>query len=496
MLKNKWYTLVGALLIVALMGSGTLAFAQDGTQTFMSDDGTLSFEYPADWIAEDFFGVILLANSEDTFNAIMGDAKQIAPGQVLILAVTPDNLAENADSFSFTPDLSLEDLAVVYATNVIGIENVGTPETATLGAYPVAHLDVSDEEGDVALYTIDFGDGKIGLLALLTATGERADYLSVAENIIAAMTYQAPPEATETAALVWQQVQPVDYEADDGYIGADAIVIGPDDTIYVLDSSVGIRVFNADGEPQSIIIPGDPFFKVAAFDLAPDGTFWGMDYWGTVGNFDADGTVLSSFDVTTTEIGEVAFAGLHLLVGPDGNLYILNPQNQDDDIALGVFYTVTPEGEVLGSFGLGTQDYSFDSYVDFGPDGNLYMISTYDNTGIAVYDTEGNMLREGVGRNVLQSAYFVGGLAVGEDGSIYTADSNSPVYHLANDGTLLGEFGQSYYDQEGTETDEAPQFPEGTFASISAVGVLSNGDMVVGDTTSNWWQLVRVNFSE
>ena len=310
------------------------------------------------------------------------------------------------------------------------------------------------------------------------------------------MTYQAPPEASETASLVWQQTQPVDYEADDGYVSADGIVVGPDDTIYVLDSSVGIRVFSADGEPQGIIAPGDPFFGMAAFDMAPDGTFWGMDIWGVVGHFDADGTVLSSFDATTTDIGEVAFIGLQMLVGPDGNLYIVNPQDGDDDTATGVLYVVTTEGEVLRSFELGTQDYSFDAYMDFGPDGNLYVIDTYDNAGITVYDTEGNVLNEGIGQMVLSRAFVVGGLALGADGSIYVADSSSPVYHIASDGTLLGEFGESYYTAVDTSGDESPVFPEGTFGNISAVGVLSDGDAIVGDSTSDWWQLVRVHFSE
>ena len=47
MLKRKLYVVIGVLLTVALMAGGMSAFAQGGPQTFMSEDGTITFEYPA-----------------------------------------------------------------------------------------------------------------------------------------------------------------------------------------------------------------------------------------------------------------------------------------------------------------------------------------------------------------------------------------------------------------------------------------------------------------
>ncbi len=493
MFKHKLYAMVGALLMVALTLGGTTALAQDGPQMFTSDDGTLVFEYPAGWLAEEYFGTILLANSEATFEAMMDEADQIAPGQALIVVMTPQSLMEDGAAYGLSADMSLEEMASAYATNVIQLENVDAPQSGTLGAHAIARLDAQADQGEVTLYSVGLDDGHIGLAVLLTASGERDEYIQAVENVVSTMAYQAPPEATETATLVWQQVFPIDFEDEDSYYWVDDIAIGSDDTIYVLDSNVGIRVFNADGEPQNIIVPDDPFWGLAAFDLADDGTFWGIDSWGTVGHFDAEGAVLSSFDATATEIGEVAFVGLRLLVGPDGNLYIVNPHDIDDETAMGMLYVVTPEGEVLQSIELGTEDYSFEAYLAFGPDGNLYMIPVYDNRGINVYDPSGNLLTEGLGEDALSFTFSIGGLAVGADGSIYVADFKT-IYHLSETGELLGKFGQNYYNTP--ESDDELPFPEGTFADISALGVLSNGDVIVGDSSISWWQLVRISFSQ
>ena len=495
MFKRKLYVVIGALLTVALMAGGMSAFAQDGPQTFTSADGTITFEYPAGWVGEEFFGMIVLANSQEALDAILGDAERIESGQALVIVATPEAMATDGAMFGYTPEMPLEDVVNGYAVNVVGLEDVSEPESGSAGDHAIAYVEATMDAGEVRVYGVQLDEGAVGMAVLATAAGELDASVADAESIVRSMTYQAPPEASETASLVWQQTQPIDYETDDGYTWIDGLTVGPDDTIYVLDGNVGIRAFSPDGEPQGIISPGDPFWGVTAFDVAPDGTFWGMDNRGVVGHFDADGTVLSSFDVTTTEIGEPSFTGLHVLIGPDGNLYIVNPRNGDDDTATGVLYVVTTEGEVLRSFELGTQDYSFDAFLDFGPDGNLYVVNIYDNTGITVYDTEGNVLNEGIGRAALSRVFVIGGLAVGADGSLYVADSSSPIYHLASDGTLLGKFGESYYLTD-TGGDESPVFPEGTFGNISAVGVLSDGDAIVGDSTSDWWQLVRVHFSE
>ena len=159
-----------------------------------------------------------------------------------------------------------------------------------------------------------------------------------------------------------------------------------------------------------------------------------------------------------------------------------------------MLYVLTTEGEVLRSFELGTADYIFEAQLDFGPDGNLYMMQIDDNTGITVYDTEGRLLRENVGQQALRDAFRVRGFAVGADGTLYVAGVEGPLYHLANDGTLLGAFGGSYRDAvKNTGTEETPP-PPGTFANIGAIGVLSDGDVIVGDASRTWWQLVRVHF--
>lgn len=74
----------------------------------------------------------------------------------------------------------------------------------------------------------------------------------------------------------------------------------------------------------------------------------------------------------------------------------------------------------------------------------------------------------------------------------------SPIYHFAPDGTLLGRFGESQYalGEIDLGQEDFPAFEPGQFFEIRGLAVLSDGDVVVVDNNPSFVQVVRIRFGE
>ncbi len=490
MLTNR-YTVVGLLvLLAALVVSPFAAHAQDLSQSFTTSDGSLTFQYPAGWVLEEFFGTIILANSQQAADVFF-EGNPITEGQALLAVLTPTAVSEELSVSGDTAD-SAEALLAVFLRDTSG--TTGAIETLTLGDKPVARGSATSEDDQLVVYAVDFGAGGLGLVAQISLPGEADRHQDTTHAIIESMRAQALVAPVESGDVVWQQLRevPTDAVPGDGYNSADAVVVGPDDTIYVLDGFVGVHVFDADGTEQGLIVPEDMFGILSALAVDTAGNLWTVDFTGTLVQFDASGAVLSSVELGDTV--ELAFFGVELAIGPEDNLYLLNPHDIDEQ-AVGEILVYSPGGELLNRFAVGSDEYFYEASIAFGPDGNLYVAEHFGEDGIKVFDPQGNLLREGIGTGRL---YNMNGIAVGPDGSIYTAISDSPIYHFANDGTLLARFGQSQFmtDDLDFEAETLPAMQAGVFYNIGGMALLSSGDLVVADANPSWWQLVRINFSE
>ncbi len=491
MVFNTRMATIGVLvLILTLAAVPFTAQAQDLTETFTTADGSLTLNYPSEWIAQEFLGTILLTNSEAA-TAVFTEGSDIQSGQVAIAVLTPESVAQNlagsGEDVTSTTNLLevfLGDTAVTYSEI----------ETDTLGGKPVARATATEDSEVLLAYAVEFESGVFGLAVQLTVAGEEGEYEPVLRAVIESMQATAPAEPVESGAVIWQQLYKIEDDAgmDQEYYLVEKIVVGPDDTIYVLDSFVGIHVFDADGNKQGMLSPEGMFGSMNTLAMDADGNLWTIDFMGTMTQFDTSGAVLASFD--TSEVLEPAFFGIDLATGPDGNLYLLNPR-EDEDQEIAEVFVFTPAGELLRQFEIGADEYFYEASLIFGPDGNLYVAEDFGLDGIKVFDPQGNLLRDGIGVSQL---YNMVGIAVAADGSIYTAISDSPIFHFAADGALLGRFGQSqFYTQEiDFDADELPAMEAGVFYDIGGLALLSNGDLIVGDSNSTWWHLTRVSFSE
>src|SRR5690606_11228701 len=76
-------------LVAVLLALPLAALAQDLTETYTTLDGTLTFNYPGGWVTQEEFGSILLANSQETLDALMEGAGEMSAGQAAIVVLPP-----------------------------------------------------------------------------------------------------------------------------------------------------------------------------------------------------------------------------------------------------------------------------------------------------------------------------------------------------------------------------------------------------------------------
>ena len=481
-----------ALLLVVLLVPLPARAQGPLTQTYTATDGSFTFGLPEGWVVEEFFGTILFANSQETFDSFF-ESGEIAPGQVYGVFLSPTALSEELGWSEIPADLDLSALLSEY----MGEMEEGTLtdiESTTLGGKPVARVTGVIEGEEAVIAAIGLGESGVALMGLVTVPGELAQYEDLLSAMIESIEAGALALPTETGSVVWQQLAEItdDPAATGGFGDVVGLAIGPDDTIYIADAATGVHVYGPDGTPQGVLSTPELSSFLSGFAAAPDGTLWAVDFMGMAYNIDAEGNVLSSFDMS--EAFELAFFGTQLVVAPDGNLYFLNSRETDNDRAAGDVYVFAPDGSLVTQFVAGEDDYFYTGMMAFGPDDTLYLAESYTGAGIKTFDPQGNLLDEGFAGGTV---FTFAAIAVAPDGSIYAAAPDSPIYHFAPDGTLLGRFGESQLEAVAiTEDEDYPPLEPGMFFGIIGMGVLSNGDVVVVDSNYSSVQIVRIAFGE
>ncbi len=483
-------------LVAVLFALPLAALAQDLTETYTTLDGTLTFNYPDGWVTQEEFGSILLANSQETLDALLEGAGEMSAGQAAIVVLPPAALEAQFGMIGLALDQGPA-VAIDEYIALVGQESFGQREELTIGDKPAVRV-TGDLGGQTqTLYAVDLGEGGLAMLAVAALPDELGRVSSTGEAIIASMDAKPMAVPVETGAVVWQQVREVneDAMASDGYNQVSAVAVGADDTIYVADGIVGIHVFEPDGTERETIRAQDFFGFINDLAIDSSGRLWAADFSGSVFQLNPDGTM--GVSLALSETGDVFSFGVKVAAGQDGNLYVLVPvTSAEDDSQSGEVMVFDSTGQLLRSFTVGGDEFYYEAELAFGPDGNLYVLELYGQTGVKVFDPEGNLLREGLG-----AASLFGGasaLAVAADGSIYAALPQSPIYHFAPDGTLLGRFGESQFTLAEIDFDQEdfPAFEPGQFYEISGLGVLSNGDIVVVDSNPSFVQVARLAFSE
>lgn len=183
-LSNPLYQKLGILFtVIALIVISTAPVAAQGgaTQTYVSLDGTVAFDFPDGWIADELFdGLMRISNSQAVLDADSsgGEVPPLASGEVLLIVLTP-SLIEDALGLDATT--SPFDMVAEY-TNPFETINEYQAHGRSI-AYAAADLD--KDEG--LTFGVEIGGGISSIMVATHAVGEQDvhfdTFLAIAESI-------------------------------------------------------------------------------------------------------------------------------------------------------------------------------------------------------------------------------------------------------------------------------------------------------------------------
>lgn len=166
----------------------------------------------------------------------------------------------------------------------------------------------------------------------------------------AAQDGATPVVSAETAPILAELVREISLGTDPSQ-AASGVAVGADGTLYVIDSLQDhIRVFDRDGHPLAIL--GTSGDGPGQFKLHEADAFWG-----------------------------------DLAIGPDGNLYIVEPFNHRIQV-------LAPDGTFLRQWGeFGDQEGQFErpSGIGFDAEGRVY-VTEFGQPRLQIFDAEGLVL--------------------------------------------------------------------------------------------------------
>lgn len=467
--------LIVTLLSLVLAGLPGSAAAQDDrlTETFMSSDGSLTFNYPAGWqVGERESDRLNFSAYFSLFIADMGNP-QLFFGEGYVLNAsnidaTPSGGPKLNDSITsvirYFADQSLAPYGEIQSL-VVGEKQAGyaTPPPDFL---PLTYM-----------VAVALGDGNYFLMELLSVR-DQAAFEDIFFAVLATIHFE-PPIAAElvfpdpvpgTDPVVWQI-----GEMRDPCFG---VAAGPDDTLYLscmvynpsLDSFTGgVVMLDAGGHVLSAFSNPElpPNVSVA---LGDDGTLWLADpYDRELHHFNPQGDLLGTIilDASGTLLTWVAE------LDQDGNLVSLNTEYHGEPGQPGLVMVYSPDGEKLreftvyeaGVFAFGTEWDSPPSLA-LGLDGRIYVATAYPFTPVTVrvFDAAGNPLDD----------HFAADLTDESIKSVYVAPDVG-VYLLPLSGTALYHYTP---DGERLDTVELPEKANSLLA-VQPLAMLSDGSLVI-----------------
>lgn len=477
MVKPRKITLMGLLLMLLI--SQSVSAQTPLSQHFVSADGTLEFDYPADWMVTDALGSIILSNSTEAFNEA-GDS--VVPGT--IFAVLFVQSLEGALPPQVEKNLwSAMEHSLQEAESGANAPDFGEVVELPIGGQPSYHSRGSNDTQDALILVLDLGDGYFGELSAVTAPGElgqfEATLLAILETV--EFTPAAPPIVA--GSVVWQQTGVIgEADGPDDYLVT--VAVGPDDRIYTADFDT-IFVFEPDGSGPRII-QHEALTGIRDLAVSASGEIWAISNISQqLFHLGADGVLLNQW---SGEFG--MFSPLQIEIGPDSNLYLLDSRDDTNGQPIAQIQVWSTGGQYQRTFPLEDALMYGDTRMAFGPDGLLYVL---DMTTLQSFDTAGTRVGENIATaRLFQPSNFGLAFTLDANGLIFVATAGGAILQQDTAGTYLRQFGilQTY----PTDSPGDPAFVSGEFSRPQGVGILSNGDVVVADANFDYWQVVRITF--
>ncbi len=405
-------------LVLSLLALPLAVLAQSSLpNTYESDDGTFTFNYPEGWIVEaSGFGEIMLATSEVALTTVGSDA---LPSGEFALMMAP------AGMMGFEAELDLTAFLEMVVTMISdeGAPDFGAPEGFTVGGMEAARTAGSLPGADYVLILLQIDPSNTLLIVAVSAPGEFEDFNADLEAILGSMRYSAP----------WLQA----FEGHGDYVNA--VAFSPDGTMLASGSDdATARLWNVEtGEELYTLSGHEDYVNAVAF--SPDGAMLASGGYDGVVNLwnTADGALIETLDMDGAAVLALVFSpdGATLAIAAD-DVILWDLANAEKTATLhsadfaapyGLDYnaggTLLAAGEDSGLIRLwnpaveqvsvtmeGHEDYVRD--VAFSPDGTR-LVSGSDDYTVRVWDTttgEQQLLLEG-------HTDWVRGVAWSPDGS-------------------------------------------------------------------------------
>ena len=239
--------------------------------------------------------------------------------------------------------------------------------------------------------------------------------------------------------------------------------------VYIADNTHGVYVYDVAGNELDVI-DHDAFNNTTDVKVAPNGNLIVADWAANmIFVLSPTGDILSEIGGEGTDPGLFGtFSPGAVAVGPDGRIYA----HDDNEDSAGEDYEriqiFSEDGTFQSAFTI-EEDFFSLSGMDFGPDGNLYLVG-FIGDAILKYSPDGELLGS-LGEEALD---FTGpqGIFIDDAGNIYVSTwSETPIIKLDSEGNLLGTFGYEVEDNEVA-------WGEGGFYQPGGITGLSDGSVI------------------
>ncbi len=177
--KNRLGLLVLTLMIFGAMAS--LSHAQD-TATFIMPDGSLTFDYPPDWEAEDHGTRIVVTNNPATLEV---GSRSLQPNDALMMIYGATELSLLGIEGQQSPQDALGLLAQQIGTQL----NVGATTQFDVNGQPAARLDFTGNTLEGFFLVLQVSDGH--LLTMVANASDLSAFETEFMAIVESVTYDA-----------------------------------------------------------------------------------------------------------------------------------------------------------------------------------------------------------------------------------------------------------------------------------------------------------------